>query len=145
MDRWNRACCQGSHSPIYLSAWRYVPCAAVSRSIAKTSKSWRIAVTLVSVRHGVLSNLQKKVLVSAQTLKIENLCVDMNMITQLRFDYAVALRLRTQGLNATGLAYLASSPGSFLERREPGVDFRRVIVHVINQGHSHSSNRCHVS
>ena len=53
---------------------------AVSRSIAKTSKSWRIKViafrivTLISVRHETLSNSHKKktLLVGAQTLKIEN-------------------------------------------------------------------------
>ena len=82
----------------------------MSKSIAKTSKNWRIkvvafrvAVTVVSVRHGTLK-LTKKLLVGAQTLKIENsvalACssVDMNMITQLHFDYAVALRLRLRDI-----------------------------------------------
>ena len=62
-----------------LPVLRYIPCAAVSRSIAKSSKSWRIkvvafriAVTLISVRHGTLKLTKKTLLVGAQTLKIEN-------------------------------------------------------------------------
>ena len=50
-----------------LPVLRYVLCAAMSRSIAKTSKSWRIkviafriAVTVISVRHGTLSKSKKK-------------------------------------------------------------------------------------
>ena len=101
-----------------LPVLRYVPCAAVSRSIAKTSKSWRIkviafriAVTVISVRYGTLSNSQKNAVSrcsDTQDRKLSRPCihsrVDMNMITQLRFDYAVALRLRTRCSNATAMA-----------------------------------------
>ena len=101
----------------YLSGLRYVPCAAVSTSIAKTSKSWRIrviafriTVTVISVRYGTLSNSQKSAVSrfsDTQDRKLSRLCihsrVDMNMITQLRFGYVVALRLRARCSNATAI------------------------------------------
>ena len=71
----------------------YVRCSAVSN----TSKSWRIKVVafkiaiITSVRHGTLKLTKKKtLLVGAQTR------VDMNMITQLRFDYVRDLQTLLQ-------------------------------------------------
>ena len=96
-----------------LPVLRYVPCAAVSRFIAKTVyKSWRIkfiafriAVTVILVRHGTLKLPQKKNAVSmgsdTQDRKLSRPCiysrVDMNMITQL------TVRLRTRCSNATAI------------------------------------------
>ena len=80
------------------------------------------------------SNSQKKLLVGAQTLKIENsvalACssVDMNMIMQLRFDYAVALRLRLRNDSSLFMCMLAACSGSPPQRSTFSSYYAIVIV-----------------